>query len=81
MNQHIDMLAATCIKNDRYVDDLSTAGSPRKVARFMGKETDEQFQQDGTISNILSKSSLKLNVMVTSGETDLSKISRPGDKV
>ena len=81
MNQHIDMLAATRIKNDRYVDDLSTGGSPLEVARFMGKETGEQFQQDGTIPNILSKSSLKLKVMVTSGETDLSKISRLGDKV
>ena len=81
MNQPIDPLAATRIKEDRYVDDLSTGGSPIEVARFMGAETKEPFQHDGTIPKILSKSSLHLKVMVSSGETDLSKIKRLGDKV
>ena len=75
MNQSIDPLASTRIKEDRYVDDLSTGGSPLEVARFMGSETEEQFQHNGTISRILSKGSLRLKVLVCSGETDLSKIS------
>ena len=47
----------------------------------MGSETEEQFQHNGTISRILSKGSLRLKVLVCSGETDLSKISKLGDKV
>ena len=61
MNQHVDMLAATSIKNDRYVDNLSRVCCSKEVARFMGKETDDRFQQD---ANMLSKMSLKLKVMV-----------------
>ena len=80
-NKHVDMLTANRIKTDRYVDNLSRFCSPKEVARFMGKETDDQFQQDGTIPNMLSKRSLKMKVMVNSGETILSKIGRLGDKV
>jgi len=81
MNRSIDPLASTRIKEDRYVDDLSTGGSPMEVARFMGSETEEQFQHNGTIPKILSKGSLHLKVLVCSGETDVSKISKLGDKV
>jgi len=81
MNRSIDPLAATRIREDRYVDDLSTGGSPMEVARFMGVETEEQFQHNGTIPKILSRGSLRLKVMVCSGETDITKINRLGDKV
>ena len=56
MNQHIDPLAATRIAEDRYVDDLSTGGTPSQVDRFMGKPT-VNLEQDGTIPQILSKGS------------------------
>ena len=76
----IDPLAAERICNDRYVDDLATGGSPAEVSRFKGKEiTDCQF--DGTIPTILAKGSLRLKVMVSSGETDPNKISKLGGKV
>ena len=78
MNQHVDMLAATSIKNDRYVDNLSRVCCSKEVARFTGEETDDRFQQD---ANMLSKMSLKLKVIVPSGETILSKISRLGENV
>ena len=81
MHQSIDPLASARIKEDRYVDDLSTGGSPMEVARFMGSETEEQFQHDGTIPTILAKGSLRLKVLVCSGETDPAKISKLGDKV
>ena len=78
MNQHVDMLAATSIKNDRYVNNLSRVCCSKEVARFTGEETDDRFQQD---ANMLSKMSLKLKVIVPSGETILSKISRLGENV
>ena len=80
MNQSIDPLAATRIKEDRYVDDFSTGGTPMEVARFMGKET-EGFQQDGTIPQILSKGSFRLKVMVSSGESNQLKINKLGGKI
>ena len=46
MNAIIDPLAACHIKEDRYVDDLSTGGTLGEVAYLMGKEGTE-FQQDG----------------------------------
>ena len=50
------------------------------MSRFKGKEiTDCQF--DGTIPTILAKGSLRLKVMVSSGETDPNKISKLGGKV
>ena len=80
MNKCIDPVAAVRITEDRYVDDLSTGGTPVEVARFMGKES-EDFQQDGTIPQILSKGSLKLKVMVPSGELNQTKIKLLGNKI
>ena len=80
MNASIDPLAAIRIKEDRYVDDLSTGGTPGEVDRFMGKETSD-LQQDGSIPQILSKGSLKLKVMVSSGESNLEKLEKIGSKI
>ena len=44
-----------------------------EVARFVGKEG-EDFQYDGTIPTILSKSSMRLKVLVASGEENQEKI-------
>ena len=52
-----------------------------EVARFMGSESEEQFQHNGTIPTILAKGSLRLKVLVCSGETDPAKISKLGNKV
>ena len=73
-NGSIDRLAAEKIANDRYVDDLATGGSPSEVSRFKGNELPD-CQFDGTIPTIFSKGSLRLKVMVSSGEKDLHKIS------
>ena len=62
LNASIGPLAAIRIEEDRYVDDLSTtSGTSGEVARFMGKEgLQTEFQQDGSIPQILSKGSLRL---------------------
>ena len=80
LNQHIDPLASRRVIEDRYVDDLSTGGTPSEVNRFMGKPTVD-MQHDGTIPQILSKGSLRLKVMVFSGESDPCKIKKLGSKI
>ena len=80
LNQHIDPLAATRITEDRYVDDLSTGGSLSEVDRFMGKSTVD-LQQDGTIPQILAKGSLRLKVMVSSGESNPLRLKMIGSKI
>ena len=79
-NQEIDPIAAAKIRDDRYVDDVVTGGTPAEVVRFMGKE-DQDFRCDGTIPSILSHSSLDLKVMVPSGESNQQKIAKLGSKV
>ena len=80
MNQTIDPVAAARIRSDRYVDDIPTGGTPDEVARFKGQE-DENLQCDGTIPKILSKGSLFLKVMVSSGDSDQQKIAKLGGKI
>ena len=80
MNQQIDPVAAARIRDDRYVDDISTGGTPAEVARFMGNE-DQNFQCDGTIPSILAESSLSLKVIVPSRETYPQKIAKLGGKI
>ena len=81
MNQAIDPVAAARICNDRYVDDVSTGGTPDEVARFKGKENGETLQFDGTIPSILSQGSFFLKVMVSTGESDPLKILKLGGKI
>ena len=79
-NNHIDPEAAFRIINDRYVDDFASGGNRTQVTRFVGNEI-KDFQCDGTLPTILSKSSLRLKVIVTSGETNEQKIAKLGGKV
>ena len=83
LNASIGPLAAIRIEEDRYVDDLSTtSGTSGEVARFMGKEgLQTEFQQDGSIPQILSKGSRRLKVMVFSEESNAEKIKTLGSKV
>ena len=80
MNEEIDPVAAQRIRDDRYVDDFATGGTPDEVSRFVGQEG-EGFQCDGTFPTILSKGSLKLKVIVVSGENDPNKLEKLGKKV
>ena len=50
------------------------------MARFVGNEL-QDFQCDGTIPTILSKSSMRLKVLVASGENNQDKIAKLGGKV
>ena len=69
MHKAIDPVTSQRIQNDRYVDDLSTGGSPDEVHRFVGDEN-EDFQCNCTIPSIPAQSSLLLNVLVPSGESN-----------
>ena len=80
MNKCIDPVAAVRITENRYADDLSTGDTLVEVARFMKKES-EDFQQNGTIPQILSKGSLKLKVMVPSGKLHQTKIKLLGKTI
>ena len=80
LNEEIDPIASTRIRDDRYVDDFATGGTPEEVSRFVGNEQDD-FQCDGTFSTILSQGSFRLKAMVASGETNQEKIKKIGGKV
>ena len=76
----MDPDAARRILNDRYVDDLASGGFQTKVSRFVGQEL-PNFQHNGTLSNILAQGSLKLKVIVKSGDTNVDKINKLGGSV
>ena len=79
----IDPEAALKIKNDRYVDDLLTGGSPELVNRLRGGNTNpsDKFETDGTVAEMLQNGNLKLKAVVTSGEEDPEKINKLGGAV
>ena len=79
----IDPRTARKIIDDRYVDDIVTGGSPDEVQKMMGScvSSDNKFETNGTLSQILSNGSLKLKAIVSSGEEDNDKISKLGRSV
>ena len=81
--QKIDPQAANKIKNDRYVDDITTGGTPSEVDKMAGKRsnTENKFKTDGTLPAILSKGNLNLKAVVTSGETDREVLDKLGNSV
>ena len=83
MFQSVDPAAAAKIKNDRYVDDIATGGSPNEVEKMEGKcqDNENKFKTDGTIATILSKGSLHLKAVVTSGEQDAEVLNKLGNSV
>ena len=78
--KNIDPEAAEKIKTDRYVDDLATGGCSSVVERMEG-DSNLKFETNGTLFQILSNGSLKLKVVVTSGEQDTEKINWLGNSV
>ena len=79
IHRSVDPEAAHRIKADRYVDDIASGGTECQVTRFVGKEVDGKY--DGTIPNILSRGSLNLKAIITSGETNNEKLQKLGDTV
>ena len=79
----IDPEAAEKIKNDRYVDDIATGGSPSQVKKMAGKRQNSQskFETNGTLPAILSKGALHLKAVVTSGEQDEEVLGKLGKSV
>ena len=54
MFKHIDEVVADKIKNDSFVDDLSTGGTKQKCVRFKGVGNVETLVCEGTMPTILS---------------------------
>ena len=70
MYTSIDPLAARRLLNDRFVDDITSGGTPIEVARFKGVEDPETLRCDGTMPQILINGHLELKAISVSGEPD-----------
>ena len=78
--EYIDPVASPLIKDDTYVDDGLTGGSPEQVARFLGKkQADGNF--DGTFAQILALGNFKMKGATYSGDTDKDMIAKLGGNV
>ena len=75
----VDPVAAQKIINDRYVDDVASGGKAEEVSRLAGDNT--SLVPNGTMSEILSRGSFKLKVIVTSGESNIEKLHKLGKNV
>ena len=81
MNMAIDPIAAQKIDSDRYVDDITSGGTPDEVPRFVGDSRDDEGHADGTVTKILSRGGLKLKEIVISGETNEERLKKLGPNV
>ena len=76
----IDAAAAAKLKDDCYVDDGITGGSPEEVRRMKGtRQDDGSFS--GTVPQILGLGGLQLKVIVSSGEENEEAKNLIGNKV
>ena len=84
-SKDVDPIASQKIVNDRYVDDIATGGSPSEVKQMAGElinsSDSNNFQTNGTLSQILSKGNLNLKAIVISGEDDVNVINKLGKYV
>ena len=78
---HIDLVAASRLNKDRFVDDITTGGTQAEVDRFKGEENMETLACDGTVSQIMSKTNLNLKAVAVSGEKDGEKLKKLGESV
>ena len=69
------------LNRDRFVDDIATGGTQADVEWFKGVENVETMACDGTVSQIMSKTNLKLKAVVISGEPDGEKLKKLGASV
>ena len=77
---YIDPEAAQRVKDDVYVDDGVTGGTPEQVDRFLGVKTDDG-SFNGTIPQILGGGNFKFKAAVRSGDTDEEQIAKLGNNV
>ena len=72
----IDLIAARRLKDDRFVDDITTGGNNKEVQRFKGVENKNTLECDGTMQQILSGANWKLKAVAISGEPDGAALER-----
>ena len=70
MFSFIDEIAARRLREDRFVDDITSGGSDDQVAMFKGNEDPITLECDGTMSQMLAGASWMLKAVALSGETD-----------
>ena len=63
------------------MDSLATGGSGDVVRKLRGKDVNDTFATNGTLAQILSKGSLNLKVIVTSGLENAQKVDKLGNAV
>ena len=79
LGMEIDMEACHQIRNKTYVDDGAGGGTREQVERFRGELVDGFY--NGTLARILALVSLKLKVMIASGDTDKERLALMGEKL
>ena len=81
MAKHIDEVAAKKIKEDSFVDDLSTGGTKEECLRFKGVEDPVTLLCDGTFPQILAKGGFEVKAIALSGEKDGEALKKLGGAV
>ena len=66
----IDEIAAKKVKEDSFVDDISTGGTEDECQRFKGEEDPSSLACDGTMPQILSVVGMDVKAMAKTGEPD-----------
>ena len=78
---HIDEAAAKKLKEDSFVDDISTGGKKLECLRFKGNEDPKSLSCDGTMQEILNCGGYTLKAMGMSGEPDGEALEKLGGTV
>ena len=81
MAKQIDPVAAKKIKEDSFVDDLSTGGTREECLRFKGTEDPITLLCDGTFSRILGEGGFEIKAIALSGEKDGQALEKLGGAV
>ena len=79
--KHVDIDAATKVKKDTFVDDLSSGGTKKECIRFKGAENPETLACDGTMPELLGCGGWTLKAMAMVGEKDGPALQKLGGAV
>ena len=78
---HIDPSASKKIKDDAFVDDISTGGMKAECERFKGVENPDTLVCNGTIPQILAEGGYDVKAMSITGEQDGAALEKLGGTV
>ena len=81
MAKDIDVVAAKKIKEDSYVDDLTTGGTREECLRFKGVEDPVTLLCDGTFPQILAEGGFEVKAIALAGEKDGKALEKLGGAI